>query len=83
VGRIVVEHRDRFCGLGSEFVEAALAVQGRELIVVDSAEVDGDLVPDMTEILTSMGAGVYGKRAAADRAKGAIIAGVADACEAA
>ena len=24
VGRIVVEHRDRFCGLGSEYVEAAL-----------------------------------------------------------
>jgi predicted site-specific integrase-resolvase len=28
VGRIVVEHRDRFCRLGSEYVEAALAAQG-------------------------------------------------------
>lgn len=43
VSRIVVEHRDRFCGFGSEYVEAALAAQGRELLVVDSAEVDGDL----------------------------------------
>jgi predicted site-specific integrase-resolvase len=27
VGRIVVEHRDRFCRFGSEHVEAALAAQ--------------------------------------------------------
>lgn len=33
VTRIVVEHRDRFCRFGSEYVEAALAAQGRELVV--------------------------------------------------
>lgn len=33
VTRIVVEHRDRFCRFGSEYVQAALAAQGRELIV--------------------------------------------------
>jgi len=38
VTRIVVEHRDRFCRLGSEYVQAALVAQGRELVVVDSAE---------------------------------------------
>ena len=59
-----MEHRDRFCRFGSEYVEAALAAQGRELVVVDSAEVDDDLVRDMTEILTSMCARLYGKRAA-------------------
>ena len=64
VHRIVVEHRDRFCRFGSEYVQAALAAQGRELVVVDSAEVDDDLVRDMTEILTSMCARLYGKRAA-------------------
>lgn len=74
VSRMVVEHRDRFCRFGSEYVEAALAAQGRELVVVDSAEVDDDLVRDMTEILTSMGARLYGKRAAANRAKRAIAA---------
>jgi predicted site-specific integrase-resolvase len=80
VGRIVVEHRDRFCRFGSEYVEAALAAQGRELVVVDSAEVDDDLVRDMTEILTGMCARLYGKRAAANRAKRALAA-AADAGE--
>ncbi|MBU8839103.1 IS607 family transposase [Mycolicibacterium goodii] len=74
VSRIVVEHRDRFCRFGSEYVEAALAAQGRELVVVDAAEVDDDLVRDMTEILTSMCARLYGKRAAANRAKKAMAA---------
>ncbi|PJE05541.1 IS607 family transposase [Mycobacterium sp.] len=78
VTRIVVEHRDRFCRFGSEYVEAALAAQGRELVVVDSAEVDDDLVRDMTEILTSMCARLYGKRAAADRARRAVAAAAAD-----
>ena len=80
VSRIVVEHRGRFCRFGSEYVEAALAAQGRELVVVDSAEVDDDLVRDMTEILTSMCARLYGKRAAANRAQRALAA-AADAGE--
>jgi predicted site-specific integrase-resolvase len=67
-GTIVVEHRDRFAGFGSEYVEAALAAHGRHLAVVDTAETDGDLVRDMTELLTSMCARLYGSSAAADRA---------------
>ena len=67
VKRIVVEHRDRLGRFGSEYVQAALAVQGRELVVVDAVEVDDDLVGDMTEILTSRCAGLDGKRAAQDR----------------
>ena len=78
VTRIVVEHRDRFCRFGSEDVEAALAAQGGELVVVDSAEVDDDLVRDMTEILTSMCARLYGKRAAANRARRAVAAAADD-----
>ncbi|MCH9640583.1 MAG: IS607 family transposase [Actinomycetia bacterium] len=74
VTRIVVEHRDRFCRFGSEYVQAALVAQGRELVVVDKAEVDDDLVGDGTEILTSMCARLYGKRAAANRAKRALAA---------
>jgi hypothetical protein len=54
VTRIVAEHWDRFCRLGSDYVEAALAAQGRELVVVDSAEVDDDPVWGMTGILTGM-----------------------------
>ncbi len=83
VNRIVVEHRDRFCRFGSEYVQAALAAQGRELVVVDKAEVDDDLVREMTEILTSMCARLYGKRAAANRAKRALAAAATGDAEAA
>jgi predicted site-specific integrase-resolvase len=76
----VVVHRDRFCRFGSEYVEAAFAAQGRELVVVDSAEVDDDLVRDRTEILTGMCARLYGKRAAANGAQRALAA-AADAGE--
>ena len=74
VTRIVVEHRDRFCRFGSEYVQAAVAAQGRALVVVDNAEVDDDLVRDMTGILTSMCARLYGERAAANRAERALAA---------
>jgi predicted site-specific integrase-resolvase len=69
VSKIVVEHRDRFARFGAECVEAALAAQGRRLLVVDPAEADDDLVRDVTEILTSPCARLYGRRAAANRAR--------------
>lgn len=53
---------------------ARLAGQGRELVVVDTAEVDDDLVGDMTEILTLMCARLSGKRGAQNRAKRAVAA---------
>lgn len=74
VSTIVVEHRDRFARFGSEYVEAALSAQGRRLLVVDPAEVDDDLVRDVTEILTSLCARLYGRRAAANRAQRAVTA---------
>jgi predicted site-specific integrase-resolvase len=83
VQQIVVEHRDRFCRFGSEYVQAALAAQGRELVVVDAAEVDDDLVRDMTEVLTLMCARLSGKRAAQNRANRAVVAAVAGDREAA
>ncbi|MCW3820886.1 IS607 family transposase, partial [Micromonospora sp. DR5-3] len=72
VTTIVVEHRDSFARFGAEYVEAALAAQGRKLLVVDPAGVDDDLVRDVTEILTSLCARLYGRRAAADRARRAV-----------
>lgn len=75
VTRIVVEHRDRFCRFGWKYVQAA---RGRELVVVDTAEVDDDLVRDVTEILKSMCARLYGKCAAQNRAKRALAAAVGD-----
>ncbi|MGH3523189.1 MAG: IS607 family transposase [Mycobacterium sp.] len=77
VQRIVVEHRDRFCWFGSEYVQAALAAQGRELVVVDVAGVGDDLVRDVTEIWTLMWVRLCGKRAAENRAKRALAAAAA------
>jgi predicted site-specific integrase-resolvase len=71
-GAIVVEHRDRLARFGSEYIEAALAAQGRRLIVVDAAEVKDDLVPDMIDALTSMCARLYGRRSARHRAEKAL-----------
>ena len=77
VATIVVEHRDRFARFGAEYVEAALSAQGRRLLVADPAEVDDDLVRDVTEILTSLCVRLYGRRAAANRVSRAVAAAVA------
>ena len=68
VGAIIVEHRDRFARFGSEYLEAALAASGRRLIVVDSSEMNDDLVQDMIAILTGFCARLYGRRSARNRA---------------
>jgi putative resolvase len=72
VSTIVVEHRDRLARFGVEYLEAALAAQGRRIVVVDDAEVDDDLVRDVTEVLTSLCARLYGRRWAARRAAKAL-----------
>lgn len=71
---IVVEHRDRLARFGVEHLHAALAAQGRRIVVVDEGEVDDDLVRDITEVLTSMCARLYGRRGARNRAKRALTA---------
>ncbi len=72
VTTIVVEHRDRLARLGSEYIEAALLGAGRRLIVVDAAEGADDLVRDMTEVMTSLCARLYGRRSARTRAARAL-----------
>jgi predicted site-specific integrase-resolvase len=79
VATIVVEHRDRFARFGSEYVAAALAGKHRQMVVVDDAEVDDDLVRDMTELMTSLCARLYGRRSAAHRAARAVEAAVGGA----
>jgi len=71
---ILVEHRDRLGRMNTELVESALASTGRRLVVIDTTEVDDDLVRDMTEVLTSFCARLYGKRSAANRAARAVAA---------
>jgi putative resolvase len=71
---IVVEHRDRLARFGSEYLEAALSACGRRLVVVDTTEMNDDLVQDMSAILTSFCARLYGRRAAKNRAAKALAA---------
>ncbi|CAM5688784.1 hypothetical protein SHIRM173S_10732 [Streptomyces hirsutus] len=69
VGTIVVEHQgDRLARFGVEHLEAAFSATGRRLVVLDPAETADDLVRDITEVLTSMCARLYGRRSAKNRA---------------
>ena len=74
VSVIVVEHRDRLARFGVEHLQAALAAQGRRIVVVDDGETTDDLVRDMIEVLTSMCARLYGRRGARNRALRAVTA---------
>ena len=69
---IIIEHRDRLSRFGFEALEAALSAQNRKVIVIEDVEIEDDLVRDMTEVLTSFCARLYGKRGARNRAKQAL-----------
>ncbi|MGH9072621.1 MAG: IS607 family transposase [Acidimicrobiales bacterium] len=68
VTTIVVEHQDRLARFGVEHLDAVMQAHGRRVTVVDQGEVDNDLVRDMTEVLTSFCARLYGRRGARNRA---------------
>ena len=74
VTTIVVEHRDRLARFGVEYIEATLSAQGRTLLVLNENEVADDLVRDMTEVMTSLCARLYGQRSARRRAAAAVTA---------
>ncbi len=64
---IVVEHKDRLSRFGVRYIETLLRVQGRRLEIVNESEDDKeDLLADLTAILYSFCARMYGLR----RAKG-------------
>jgi putative resolvase len=71
---IVAEHRDRLARFGVEHLDAALAAQGRRVLVADPGETADDLVRDMIEVLTSVCACLYGRRGARNRALRAVTA---------
>ncbi|MHB1721258.1 MAG: IS607 family transposase [Acidimicrobiales bacterium] len=72
VATIIVEHRDRFARFGAEYVAGVLDAGNRRMVIVDEGEVDDDLVRDMTELMTSLCARLYGRRSAAHRAAKAV-----------
>jgi putative resolvase len=72
VTMVVVEHRDRLGRMNTELVETVLSATGRRLVILDDGEVEDDLVRDMTEVLTSFCARLYGRRSAKNRARAAL-----------
>ncbi|HEY7348752.1 MAG TPA: IS607 family transposase, partial [Ktedonobacterales bacterium] len=62
---MVVEHRDRLTRFGFRYLETLLREQGRTIEVVNQAENETeDLMADLTSILYSFTARLYGRRRA-------------------
>lgn len=72
VATIIVEHRDRLARMNAGLIESTLEASGRRLIVVDDTDLDDDLARDMTEVLTSFCARLYGRKSAKQRAQQAL-----------
>ena len=65
ISRIVVEHKDRATRFGFRSIETLLQTTGREIEVVNTAENDmEDLLSDLTSIIYSFCARLYGPRRA-------------------
>ena len=65
IGRIVIEHTDRGTRFGFRYIDTLLKTYGREIEVVNQAE-NGteDLLSDLTSIIYSFCARLYGQRRA-------------------
>lgn len=65
IGRIVIEHKDRGTHFGFRYIETLLKTYGREIEVVNQAENSTeDLLADLTSIVYSFCARLYGQRRA-------------------
>ena len=74
VGVIIVEHRDRLCRFGFEHLGGGVGRSRARVLVMDDGEVEDDLVRDVTEVMTSLCARLYGRRSARRRAERAMAA---------
>lgn len=65
IRRIVIEHKDRGTRFGFRYIETLLKTYGREIEVVNQAENSTeDLLTDLTSIIYSFCARLYGQRRA-------------------
>ncbi|GCE29492.1 IS607 family transposase [Dictyobacter alpinus] len=65
ITRVVVEHRDRLTRFGFHYIEALFSVQGRVIEVVNPTHNDTEeLLADLTSIMYSFCARLYGQRRA-------------------
>ena len=63
--RIVVEQKDRASRFGVAYIQTLLAMQDRELVIVNTADTaQDDLMGDFVAIITSFAARLYGRRRA-------------------
>lgn len=60
---IIVEHKDRLCRFGLNYIEKLLSLNGREIEIVNQVEGEKeDLIQDFVSIITSFCARIYGQR---------------------
>lgn len=72
-GTLIVEHKDRLTRTGFNWFDVLLKEQGKQVVVVNQAsEVKEDLLDDLTAILYSFMARLYGKRGATRRTQQAL-----------
>jgi putative resolvase len=65
ISRIVVEQKDRASRFGVAYIQTLLALQERELVIVNTADTaEDDLMGDFVAIITSLAAWLYGRRRA-------------------
>ena len=65
IGQIVVEHKDRASRFGVASIQTLLAMQGRKLVIVTTADTaEDDLMGDLLSIIPSFCARLYGRRRA-------------------
>lgn len=69
---IIVEHSDRLCRFGFEYLKTALKTQGRSIIVINNTDHENEFVQDFIDVVTSMCAKIYGRRSAKNKAKRAL-----------
>lgn len=63
IARVVVEHRDRLTRFGYPYLERIARLKGFDIVVVNRAEDDtADLMEDLSAILYSFMAKLYGRR---------------------
>ncbi len=63
ITKIVVEHKDRFCRFGLNYINKLLEMQGRTIEIINNQDNDrDDLMQDFVSIITSFTARLYGQR---------------------
>ena len=61
----MVEHKDRASRFGIAYIQTLLAMQNRELVIVNTADTaQDDLMGDFVAIITAFAARLYGRRRA-------------------